>query len=53
MIPQSKSNNSIQYVNNALAKLRLSEKGSYLLQDPARVVFTEGITWLELVSHTY
>lgn len=34
----------VTYVNNQLAKLRLSEKGSYLMQDPARVIFTEGST---------
>jgi hypothetical protein len=34
----------VSYVNNQLAKLRLSEKGSYLMQDPARVIFTEGST---------
>ena len=33
-----------KYFNTQLGKLRLSEKGSYLLQDPGRVIFTEGVT---------
>jgi len=34
----------VTYVNNQLSKLRLSEKGSYMLSDPARVIFSEGST---------
>ena len=34
----------VTYVNNQLAKLRLSEKGSYMIQDPGRVIFSEGST---------
>ena len=37
-------NEKEKYVNKQLSKLRLSEKGSYLLQDPARLIFTEGST---------
>jgi len=38
------NNNKEKYVSTQLAKLRLSQKGSYLLQDPANVIFTEGST---------